>query len=162
MFFFPNSVTNQSLTLDRGAAVLLLDAGFPVPAASGFPLSPLTLLAPGRTDFFMLSSVMLVHRQLALNIREGRRKVKDVTMHNDRSNFPKTKNSFHQQKRKKEKLSHHHTEQQETLVCFCHQSLFDKVCFGSRAPKAAATIAQRFKGDSCNPGYRRRPPRRRT
>lgn len=53
--------------------MLLLDAGFPGPAvaaASGFPLSPLTLLAAGRTDFFMLSSLMLVHRQLALNTEE--------------------------------------------------------------------------------------------
>lgn len=57
--------------------MLLLDAGFPGPAvaaASGFPLSPLTLLVAGRTDFFMLSSLMLVHRQLALNTEEGEEK----------------------------------------------------------------------------------------
>lgn len=86
--------------------MLLLDAGFPaaaLPATSGFPLSPLTLLAAGRTDFFMLSSPTLVHRQLALKTEEGRRKVKDVRTHSDSSNFPGKKNSFHQQKRGEKK-----------------------------------------------------------
>lgn len=44
--------------------MLLLDTSFPVPVApvtSGFPLSPLTLLAAGRTDFFMLSPLTVVH-----------------------------------------------------------------------------------------------------
>lgn len=57
--------------------MLLLDAGFPVPvvpATSGFPRSPLTLLAAGRTDFFMLSPLMLVHLQLSLNMEEGRKR----------------------------------------------------------------------------------------
>lgn len=80
--------------------------------------------------------------------------MKRVRMHSDSSNFPRKKNSFHQQKREREKkkINHHHTEQQKTLVCFCRQSLSDKVCFGSRAPEAAATTAQRFKGDGFNPG----------
>lgn len=53
--------------------MLLLDTGFPVPvvpATSAFPRSPLALLTAGRTDFFMLSPLMLVHLQLGL---EGKR-----------------------------------------------------------------------------------------
>lgn len=72
--------------------MLLLDAGFPVPAVpptSGFPLSPLALLAAGRTDFFMLSSLTLVHGQL--NTEEGRGKVKDVRMRSHSSSFPSKK-----------------------------------------------------------------------
>lgn len=65
----------MSLTLDRGAVVLLLVAGFPVPVvlvASAFPRSPLALLAAGRTDFFILSSLMPIHLQLDLCTEEGR------------------------------------------------------------------------------------------
>lgn len=57
------------LTLGSGAVLLLLVAGFPVVAAlwaSAFPRSPLALLAAGRTDFFMLSSVMATHLQCHL------------------------------------------------------------------------------------------------
>lgn len=63
-----------SLTLDRGAVVLVLAAGLPVPvaaAASAFPRSPLTLLTAGRTDFFILSSLMPIHLQLNLCTKEG-------------------------------------------------------------------------------------------
>lgn len=68
----------MSLTLDRGAVLLVLAAGFPVPAlavASAFPRSPLTLLTAGRTDFFILSSLMPIHLQLNLckNRRGGER-----------------------------------------------------------------------------------------
>lgn len=103
--------------------MLLLDTGFPVPvvpATSGFPRSPLALLTVGRTDFFMLSPLMLVHLQLGLDVEEGRKKVKNVKAHSESSNFPqRKKNHFRQQKRKKERNHFHHSEHQKTLVSSC-------------------------------------------
>lgn len=58
-----------NLTLGSGAVLPILVAGFPVVVAlwaSAFPRSPLALLAAGRTDFFMLSSVMVMHLQCHL------------------------------------------------------------------------------------------------
>lgn len=64
-----------ALTLDRGAAVPALAAGFPVPVAaaapSAFPRSPLALLTAGRTDFFMLSSLTPTHLQPNLCTKGG-------------------------------------------------------------------------------------------
>ena len=63
-----------SFTLDSDAVLLLLAAGFPVPAvaaASAFPRSPLTLLTAGRTDFFILSSLMSIHLQYNLCTKGG-------------------------------------------------------------------------------------------
>lgn len=54
------AVLRSALTLDSGAELLLLVAGFPVVApavvGSAFPRSPPALPAAGRTDFFMPSS----------------------------------------------------------------------------------------------------------
>ncbi len=62
------------LTLDRGAVVLVLAVDFPVPVvavASAFPRSPLTLFTAGRTDLFILSSLMPIHLQLNLCTKKG-------------------------------------------------------------------------------------------
>lgn len=52
--------------------MILLAEDFPVPAASDFPRSPLTLLATGRADFFILSSRMSTHLQLRLKQKRRR------------------------------------------------------------------------------------------
>lgn len=102
--------------------MLLLDTGFPVPvvpATSGFPRSPLALLTVGRTDFFMLSPLMLVHLQLGLDVEEGRKKVKNVKAHSESSNFPqRKKNHFRQQKRKKPFPSQRTPENARQLLSF--------------------------------------------
>lgn len=150
-----NGATPHSLTLDRGAAVLLLDAGFPVPAApatSGFPLSPLALLAAGRADFFMLSSLTLVHGQLALNTEEGRRKVKDVRMRSDCSNFPRKKKFFPPTaEREKKKINRHHTRKHLSVSAIKVEfgSCLSRSCSGN---STAAESSERFKGDGFNPG----------
>lgn len=104
-----------------------------VPETSAFPLSPLTLLAAGRTDFFMLSSLMLVHRQLGLNIEEGRRKVKDVRMHSDSSNFPRREKFFpptEEERKKKSIIITPNTRKHSSVSVI--QSLFDKVVLEAR------------------------------
>lgn len=78
----------MSCTLDRGAIVLVLVAGFPVPAvdvASAFPRSPPTLLTPGLTDFFILRSLMPTHLKPDLCTNKRQRK---NAMLSDGSSFP--------------------------------------------------------------------------
>lgn len=68
-----NGHRTTSLTLGRGAVARLLGADFPVLAVSDLPRSPLTLLADGRADFFMLSLLMATHLKpdLQKKMKEG-------------------------------------------------------------------------------------------
>lgn len=103
--------------------MLLLDTGFPVPvvpATSGFPRSPLALLAAGRTDFFMLSPLLLVHLQLGLDVEGGKEKGEERRNTQKKLQFSrgKKKKKFRQQKRKKPVSSQRTPENVRQLLSF--------------------------------------------
>lgn len=100
--------------------MLLLDTGFPVPvvpATSGFPRSPLALLTAGRTDFFMLSPLMLVHLHLGLDVEGGKEKGEEH-LNAQRKLRISTEEKIISANRR-ERNHFHHSEHQKTLVSSC-------------------------------------------
>lgn len=100
--------------------MLLLDTGFPVPvvpATSGFPRSPLALLTAGRTDFFMLSPLMLVHLQLGLDVEGGKEKGEERQNAQRELQFSRGKKIISANRR--ERNHFHRSEPQKTLVSSC-------------------------------------------